>query len=296
MFETNLVAVQMELTNACKLNCAECPRYLMTRPVGMMDWNLATLLVDEGTAYNREIGFNVNGLGEPLLYKHFAPLIYYMAGKSVHHIDLFTSLSAPEKIVKPAFEAFRQTGLPVMLAITKHIYDGHGKRQVDDAQFDDYLEAAIAMPATVDRHIGIVLNKYHQPEDVVEFEERYKAKFKEGNFHVIRQLNPWFNLVKDMASAEYGASPASLEPNICDYPFILLHVGWNGDCIICCTDDVDGEGIMGHIKEPGDLKRVWMGEKYQHMRARHNAYIIDMAPCNKCERTAWARTGKAACA
>jgi len=34
-------AIQLELTNACGLDCAECPRRYMTRKVGMMDFELA---------------------------------------------------------------------------------------------------------------------------------------------------------------------------------------------------------------------------------------------------------------
>ncbi len=215
--------------------------------------------------------------------------IYYMSEREVDHIDFFTSLVAPEKIVNAAFESLEQTGIKTMMAITKHVYDGHGKVQTLDDEFDRLLERALKLPRNVEKHLGIVLNKYHTEEDIEAFNTRYGPMFGKDQFHIITQLNPWFNLVKDMASAEHGAAPASLEPAICDYPFILLHVGWNGDCIICCTDDVHGEGIMGHISDHGDLEKIWHGREYEAMREKHNSYNIDMAPCNHCERTDFAR-------
>lgn len=285
---TNLVALQIELTNACKLACAECPRHLMSRPVGVMKLDLVKALVLDGVAYNPTMGFNVNGLGEPLLYPWFAEMVGFMDEAKAHHIDLFTSLVAPERLITKAFRALERSRMKVQLCITKHLYDNKGVRQVDDASFDAGVEQVLAMGAHVDRHIGVVLTKYHTTEDIEEFTARYSPRFPAGNFHIIRQLNPWFNLVADMAHPDFGAMPP-MEKNICDYPFILLHVGWNGDVILCCTDDVDAECVLGKIEGRGDLQKVWHGEAMEEMRRKHREYIIDMAPCNKCSRTEWAR-------
>lgn len=288
--ETKLVAVQLELTNACKLACAECPRVLMSRPVGLMDFELVKLLIRDGVEYNPDMGFNVNGLGEPLLYPKFSQTIEFMDECGAKHVDLFTSLVAAEANVIRSFEALNRSKMSVTLAMTKHLYDGKGNRQIaDELMFDQHVHRAIDMLGHVEKHIGMVLTKYHTEDDVKQFTDTYGPLFKPENLHVIRNLNPWFNLVKDMAHPDFGASPPSLGRNICDYPFILMHVGWNGDVIVCCTDDVDGECVFGTIREPGDLKRIWHGDALEEMRRKHREYIIDMAPCNKCERTAWAR-------
>lgn len=286
--KTQLVALQIELTNACRLACAECARPMMSRRVGHMKLDLARLLVNEAIAYDRSIGFNVNGLGEPLLYPHFAPLVEHLSNSGAHHVDLFTSLIAPQKLVDAAFSALAQTHVPVKLAITKHLYDKNGKRQFEDAEFDRNLEFALARVKGNDRHIAVVLTKHHTQKDVEQFRNRYAAMFHPENFHIIERLNPWFNLVRDMAHPAFGPQ-AEPGRHICDYPFILLHVGWNGDVIICCSDDVDGECVLGHIEKEGDLRAVWEGPVLEAVREKHRNYIIDMKPCDKCERTAWAR-------
>lgn len=286
--KTELVALQIELTNACKLACAECPRHLMSRPVGVMKLDLVKALVLDGIEYNPKIGFNVNGLGEPLLYPWFSEVVEFMDAQGAQHLELFTSLVATPRQIEKAFTALAKAKVHTQLAITKHLYDNQGRRQVDDAQFDAAMEQVFALGDHVDRHIAIVLTKYHTWDDIDEFKAKYAHRFPEKNFHVIRQLNPWFNLVKDMAHPDFGAMP-NPKRNICDYPFILLHVGWNGDVILCCTDDVDGECVLGKIEGRGDLRKVWHGEAMEEMRRKHREYIIDMTPCNKCGRTEWAR-------
>jgi hypothetical protein len=285
----SLVAIQMEVTNACQLDCAECPHRVMSRKIGMMDLNLAKLLVDEGLAYKRDIGFNLNGLGEPLLYPHLPELIRYMQEKGVVHFDLFTSLSAPTKNVERVFEAIASTNIDVTLAITKHLFDPNGECQVEEEQFQKHFEIALATPGKIAKHIHMNATKFHTKQMLDEFCAYYRQVLPHDHVHYTEQINPWFNLVRDMASTEYGYDKGSLSKTVCDYPFILLHVGWDGKVIICCTDDVDEECVLGEFKESGDLRRIWHGPVLEEIRNKFNNYIIDTAPCVKCSRTEWAR-------
>jgi radical SAM protein with 4Fe4S-binding SPASM domain len=286
---TNLIAVQMELTNACQLDCAECPHRIMSRKVGVMDLDLAKLLIEEGLLYRRDMGFTLSGLGEPLLYPHLPELIYFMKTKGVAYYSLFTSLSAPTKNVERVFKAISDTGISGQFAITKHFYDGHGDYQVDEDQFQKHFDMALKLPGNVDKHIHMNATKFHTSEFLDSFLKHYRQFLPHDNVHFTKTINPWFNTVKDMASMEWGADLGCLTKSICDYPFILFHVGWDGKVIICCTDDVDEESDLGEIKEKGDLRKIWEGPKLQEIRDKFNNYIVDKAPCTKCERTLWSR-------
>lgn len=287
--DKNLVAVQMELTNACALDCAECPRRAMSRKVGMMNLDTAKLIVEEGVAYKKDIGFNLNGIGEPLLYPHLPELIQFMQEKGVVHFDLFTSLVASTKNVEQVFEAIGNTNIDVLLAITKHAYDSTGTNQIKEDMFEKNFEIVLKAQGKINKHIHMNATKYHTSEFIDSFLENYRQFLPKDNVHYTKQINPWFNLVTDMASVEYGAEEPNTCKNICDYPFNVLHVGWDGKVIICCTDDVDEECVLGEIREKGDLVKIWEGQKLQEIRDKFNNYIIDIAPCNKCNRTAWAR-------
>ena len=295
--DTNFVAVQIELTNACSCACAECPRENhMTRSVGMMDLDLAKMIVDDALAMKPDCGFNLNGLGEPLLYKRMPELLRHMESRGAKHVDFFTSLKAPEKLVDALYETMKDLKMNVMLAITKHIYNVNGGENLDLQAFQRNFELMMKLPPAhpdtrigVERNIGIVANKYHSRVELDEFKEFYGKWLPPESIHVIEQLNPWLGYMGDAAHPDFGPSPPSLGKNVCDYPFILLHTGWDGECLVCCHDDVVGELSLGKIEKPGDLRRIWEGPEYQALRAKHNAYDIDMAPCNHCERTAWAR-------
>src|SRR3990167_5435411 len=243
-------AIQLELTNACGLDCAECPRRYMTRKVGMMDFELAKLIALETLKYNYYAGFNLNGLGEPLLYSYLPEFL-----------ELYHELGSIERVHK---------------------------------------------------HIALIKTKYVHNGIEKEFVERFRQMLPDDNIHVIKNMNPWLDLVKEMAG-EDGYDTGCLTPSVCDYPFILPHVLWDGTICICCTDDVQGECTFGKIEKEEDLTRIWNCEALTRIRhlfknsfefpegielPKH--YLGDeiksqektkqiMEPCNKCNRTAWLR-------
>lgn len=290
--ETNLEAIRLELTNKCQLSCAECSRRFMSRPVGEMDFELAKLIVEEGLEYKKDISFILSGLGEPLLYNRLPELIGFMAEKGVAHLNLFTNLSMK---IKPSeagdvFKAINKSKINVNLIMSLHLYDENGQIQsVVKNNFDENFDIAMELlqdNKRIDKHITVVDTKYHTDEDTSLY--RYRKYLIPENIHVARQLNPWFDLVKDMAGKD-GHSPGSIVPSICEHPFTLLYAGWDGKVLICCTDGVNGECTLGEIKEKGDLKRIWEGDKLNQIRKDFNEYKITIQPCNKCYKTLFAR-------
>lgn len=290
--ETNLTAIRLELTNKCQLSCAECSRRFMSRPVGEMDFQLAKLIVEEGLDYRKDMSFIFSGLGEPLLYKKLPELIDFMAEKGVAHLNLFTNLSVKKKTseVGDIFKAINKSKINVALIMSLHLYDENGQIQsVVKNNFDDNFDIAMGLlhdTKKVDKHITIIDTKYHSEKDTSLY--RYKKHLAPENIHVVRQLNPWFDLVRDMAGKE-GYSPGCFAPSICEHPFILLYVGWDGQIPICCTDGVNAECVLGEIKENGDLKRIWEGDKLSQIRKDFNEYKITIEPCKKCYKTLFAR-------
>lgn len=286
--ETNLEAIRLELTNKCQLSCAECSRRFMSRPVGEMDFELAKLIVVEGLEYKKDISFILSGLGEPLLYNRLPELIDFMAEKGVAHLNLFTNLSIKIKPseVGDVFKAINKSKINVNLIMSLHLYDENGQIQsVVKNNFDENFDIAMELlqdNKRVDKHITVVDTKYHTDEDTSLY--RYRKYLIPENIHVARQLNPWFDLVKDMAGKE-GHSLGCVTPSICEHPFILLYAGWDGQVLICCTDGVNGECILGEIKEKGDLKRIWEGDKLNQIRKDFNEYKITIQPCKKCYKT-----------
>jgi len=79
---------------------------------------------------------------------------------------------------------------------------------------------------------------------------------------------------------------------MCHYPFKTAHIGWDGEMIICCTDDVNAECTFGKVQERGDLLKLWHSEKLNNIRASFDRMFDDNienapSPCKKCFRLAW---------
>lgn len=285
-----LCAIQMELTNSCQLACAECPRRFMGRQVGNMDFELAKLIVEEGLEYRKDMGFNLNGLGEPLLYPDLEKFIYYMALKQVVHFDLFTNLLVSSTVVESIAKAIKDSNIDVTLVMTLHLYNERGNKYNTDKLFEKNLKIilnTLGHSGKVKSHISMIDTKYHIDNDFV-FDKFINMGLPKENIHKIERLNPWFGLVESMAGKS-GYDVGCNTPSICDYPFILFHVGWDGKVIICCTDDVNEECVLGEVKSKGDLRRIWYGEKLEQIRKDFNEYKINIAPCDRCNRTLFAR-------
>ena len=263
-----------------------------------MDFQLAKLIIEEGLDYRKDMSFIFSGLGEPLLYNRLPELIDFMAEKGVAHLNLFTNLSVKKKTseVGDIFKALNKSNINVALIMSLHLYDENGQIQsVVKNNFDENFDIAMELlqdNKKVDKYITIIDTKYHAEEDTALY--RYRKHLTPENIYVVRQLNPWFDLVTDMAGKE-GCSPGCVAPSICEHPFILLYAGWNGQVPICCTDGVNAECVLGEIKEKGDLKRIWEGDKLGQIRKDFNGYKITIQPCKRCYKTLFAREDARSC-
>lgn len=293
--------LQIELTNKCQLDCAECPRRLMTRPVGDMDFELAKLCAREAHSTNGSVNFNVNGLGDPILYPHLGDYFRFLSELQPNcHVSFFTNLSVPKEKVRTLFETVRTLPIRMLVATTKHVYDGKGANAAPVSRFyDEALATAaevLAHTPNVELHSHMVINKFHSDPDIEAFFEYFRKILHPDRVHISKQLNPWLDLVIDMAGKEgfdagHMKRPESGEAT-CFYPFKTCHIGWDGEMIICCTDDVNAECSFGKVKEPGDLTRLWNGPALEAIRAEfNNLFGGDItnapAPCQKCHLLKW---------
>ena len=67
--------VHLELTNVCDFNCAFCPKSLMTRKYGYMDYDLACRLIDEIAAEGLAEKITFHVMGEPTLHPRFFDIL-----------------------------------------------------------------------------------------------------------------------------------------------------------------------------------------------------------------------------
>lgn len=285
--KTDIVAVQCELTNICPVAvCAECVHPFMTRTKGHMSLDLARKVVKDCVDAFGPISFNLNGLGEPLSYPYLPEVIRYIGYYSPKsRIEIFTSLVCKDiPYAEDVVRALQDVPNNVLLAASYHMLDKKGEMIEATAQyfrFDIFYNAFIDNPK-IDFHIAMNVSKWHTEEQKQLFLDTFDGLMPADKIHLVERLDSWFGLVSDQAVATSDVT----NPNVCDYPYKVLHIGWDGRYMICCTDDVYNEMELGCIKkEP--IASFWKSAIMIEIRERHNNLDVEgLKPCNKCGRTA----------
>lgn len=287
--ETGIVACQVELTNTCPLTCAECAYVHQTRPKGHMEYDFFTMLVSGCQEAFGTINYNLNGLGEPLSYPRLADAIRYLGDHSPgSRIELFTSLvTTPQRAAEVA-DALLSVPNNVLLASTIHSYgvDGEIMKQAHKAGpvLSLFREKFADVPR-IDFHVAMNRTKFVTDDLADEFNAGMLPIFGEEKTHVVEKLDRWLGYVDGFAGP--GGYSDVTSPGVCDYPYKVLHVAWNGDVLVCCTDDVQGELKLGTITEKSDILRIWNSQQYEELRVRHNNLDVKgLSPCDRCGRTA----------
>ena len=285
--ETKIVAIQLELCNACPLaTCAECSYRYMDRPVGNMPLDFAKMVID-GTveAFGTGINFNLNGLGEGLSYPHLAEIIWYIGQKAPQgRIELFTSLIGPPERITDVCKALLEVNNHVLLATTCHIRDDEGnilKKTANHFQFPTVYNL-LGNISRIDLHVATNVSIHTTEEDIKTFNDVFLPILGKDKVHVIERLDSWLEYIRPFANECSDVT----SPAVCDYPFRVLHILYDGTVNLCCTDDITVELELGKITEKKDIKEIWQSPAMELLRSKHNDLDVwGQKPCNSCGRT-----------
>lgn len=284
--QTDIVAIQLELSNACPLGtCAECAYRFMERPIGSMPLEFAKMIVDGAIeAFGVGINFNLNGLGEPLSYPYLPEIIRYIGQKSRGRIELFTSLIGPPERITEVCRALLEVNNNVLLATTCHIRDAEGevlKKTANHFQFPIIYSMLGNIPR-IDLHVATNVSIYTTDEDIKTFNDVFLPILGKDKVHVIERLDSWLEYIRPVAKECSDVT----SPAVCDYLYRVLFIEWNGKVTQCCTDTIKDEFVIGEIKEKDDIKKIWFSPAMELLRERHNNLDCkDLIPCNRCGRT-----------
>ena len=285
--EEQIVAIQMEVTNACPLaDCAECAWRFMSRKIGHMDFELAKIIVDGAVeAFGTTINFNLNGLGEPMSYLKLPDLIRYIGQKAPNgRVELFSSLVGSKERIAAVCHALDEIPNNVLFAVTGHMVDDKGnvlEQSANNFQFN-ITYAILGNNPRIDLHCATNVSKFTIPEDIIVFRKIFESVLPKEKVHVVERLDPWLEYIRPFAVECSDVTGQA----VCDYPFRVLHVGWDGTCLICCTDDVNGELPIGKIEKASDVRDIWFSPLMEELRARHNNLDVKgLSPCDRCGRT-----------
>lgn len=275
--------LDLESTRRCNLHCPMCPRTIKLErgekiEEGDMDFKIFKKIVDEGSE-NGLYAIKLSYLGEPLLCKDIIKMIKYTKEKNI--IDIMFNTNGAlltEEISRKLIEA----GLDkLFISFDSPFKEKYNKIRIG-TNFDTVFN-------NVKRFIEI-RKELGSSTPIVRVS---MVVMKENKCDVLNYIKLWKDVV-DLIGFSYYVNPQGMDKKnrsvikpkiyknfVCSQLYQRLFVHWNGKIGLCCVD-YDGELNLGNVRE-NSIEEVWLGEKIQSMRKKHNeGRWKEVRLCKKC--------------
>ena len=269
------LALDIESTNLCNLDCFFCPRKEVAKGEGLMDFDLFTRVVDECAALGpvRKIGLHKDG--EPLAHPRIVDMVRHIRDGQAADVVSFTSngiLMKPRKA-----EQLLEAGLnDVSFSIdatqgeTYKQSKGRDKYELVERNVRHFL--AIKPPEV---HVTVKFIRMQENEGE---EQEFIATWRDSGADVlITEYHDWSGSVRD--SSLLGIEPTS--SYACENPWYSMAVNWDGKVSICCVD-WDSQAVVGDANAES-IHAIWHGEELRQIRETHlEGRAHCMTPCDTC--------------
>lgn len=268
--------IDLELSNACDLNCSMC--YTTTDAFKKnvsklnMSFDLFKKIIDECTHYKSHYSIRLSWRGEPFLNPQIFDMVRYAKSKGIKEVSTLThgGFLNPEK-----FEELMDAGIDWITFST----DGVGK---------EYEK--IRAPLKFDEHLA-KLKKYNEikkrrksVKPIIKIQGVWPAVEKSpdeyfATFSPIADqvtASPLLDFLRNDTNREY------IENFTCPVLYERLTVGADGRADMCYNDEM-GTVIVGDLNKE-TVYDVWHGKKLQHARDTHLKHlgVKKLPPCKYC--------------
>ena len=261
----------VEISNACNLRCAMCPRNSMTRKVAFMQPEVFEPLIRDNRKWLEFVG--LNGYGEPLLHPH---LCHYLDFCRKHGVRTGISTNCTFLYKEYAEKLLASPPDQVILAIDGVSPDSYEKVRVG-AKFDLVVQNAkrfLEMCAVVERRPFVTLQCIHMTE-TREAVDTFQRFFRGLPYDAIRirQLTH--------TGRDRGADAYVNDRGRCYWLWHEPMVLASGDVVPCCQD-VNGVLRIGNVAER-PLRELWAEGIVRGLRTAHGKGRRDSIPlCRHC--------------
>ena len=269
------VALDLETTNLCNLDCFFCPRKEAHKGEGLMEYELFTRIVDECAKLGpiRKIGLHKDG--EPLAHPRIVEMVRYIRDQRAADVISFTSngILMKERKARELIDAgLNDVSFSIDATREDTYFESKGRNKYSQVE------------ANVRRFIEI------KPDHV-----RVTVKFirmQENNGQEADFISRWNDLDVDVLITEYHDWSGSVrdsslvgiestESYACENPWYSLAVNWDGKVSICCVD-WDSQAVVGDANHES-IASIWNGYKLRAIRQTHlEGRSHCMSPCDTC--------------
>lgn len=277
--------VDVEPTNHCNLRCKMCPRNLMKRETGFMEFATFKKVIEECKKYGAAV--RLIRFGEHLMHPQVFELIKYAKDNGVLiHLTtngLFLNGEKAEKLVDLeldsiifSFQGATKEGYQDMRYNNK--YDElveNIKQLIEIRKSKNKKKPWVHISSTMTNETEEEINQFRKfwgsIVDSVGVGKTNFSRIDKGDYR--KNIEEY--LPKETITKKYRP---------CTEVYQKLSVNWNGDVTACCGD-FDNFLIVGNINE-STLKEIWEGEKLNMIRSTLDRMKMEDLPlCRDCYHT-----------
>lgn len=285
-------AISFELSNECNANCVFCrtatgqiynqnPNDAAFVEKGFMAYELYSQVIDEVKDYLLMAILYVNG--EPLIYKHLYAAIQHATDNHVASMIATNGILLSEQSIQKLLDSDVDF---IKIAISGFSQESYG-RQVRFGSVEK-IKNNLQCLQTANTARG---NKTIVMVDFIEYDYNVAEILPAKDF--CERLGFMFNVRKGNTSHSDGtpgttAVPVNSVATLCDWPWKVLTINWNGDVFPCC-DYVVWSNLPPYRRiTPGsvNIKELWNGEVAVRNRKVHCTLGRKAIPvCSHCNRS-----------
>lgn len=271
--------VQIETTNLCNARCSCCPHEKMTRPKGVMSWELFERIIDQCAAFEGKglmLYLHKDGdpFLDPLLFRRIAYARSRLPQSHLHfnsNAALLTQEKTAELLASPIDSiTFSVDGIspetyePVRLGLCYEVVRSNLKYFFAERR-------RVGHRMKVNMQMVVYEKNRHEIE-------AYKALWL-GEADTVT-FKPMHNFL-DMCTSVSTPQLSGHQLRFCPQPFEVLVIYWNGEVGLCCWD-YDNRLKLGEVTHEG-LAVVYNNPHFQRVRQAMHAFDCSRIPlCNRC--------------
>ncbi len=267
--------LDIETTRRCNLKCPMCPRTIKLGKDKIMrqgDMTFPTFkkIIDEGSKEGL-YSVKLNYLGEPLMCKELPQMIRYAKEKGI--VDVMINTNGV-LLSKNLSEELMGAGLDQIFISFDSPYKEQYEKIRVGANFEKVLE-----------NVKSLITLRNEKKKISPLIRADMVVMKENRSDVLDYLKLWSPLADKIGFTDLTSENQKNQHNpffICSQLYQRLVIQWDGEIGLCCSD-YEAEQGLGY-SQISSIKDVWVGEKMQAIRKKHNNGEWDKIPlCKGCD-------------
>jgi Iron-sulfur cluster-binding domain/Radical SAM superfamily len=276
--------MMIENTNHCNAECVMCPRELLSRKRGFMDFGLFEKIIREVSGLKRKPVTHLHGFGEPMLDKLLPDRIRLAKACGIAHTYIVSNASLLSPEMSPTLI---DAGLDKMkisfYGTDEDSYNNTMKRLGFKVAFQNVKDFLRIRKEMMRRRPRLIL-QYVSTETNRARTDDFRALWEPW---IDKQAGDCLNVT---SLHNYGGVRAYNRMgkkivSVCYFPWTSMSVLWDGRVVTCCMDS-NGVQVVGDLNTQ-TVREVWTGPVLTGVRDDFRKFQYDAYPvCRSCD---WVR-------